>query len=40
MRACARNAQNTGFVSYIKRVEDYPRFEKLADVILHGLKLL
>ena len=40
MRACARNAQNAGFVSYIKRVEDYPRFEKLAQVILHFLIVL
>lgn len=38
MRACARNAQNAGFDSYIKRVEGYPRFEKVAHVILHGLK--
>ena len=38
MRACARNAQYAGFVSYIKRVEDHPRLEKLAHVILHGLE--
>ena len=25
-------------IYYIKRVEDYPRFEKLAHVILHGLE--
>ena len=40
MRACARNAQNAGFVSHIKRVENYPRFEKLAHVIMHGLTRL
>ena len=27
----------TGFVSEIKRVENYPDFEKLAHVIQHGL---
>ena len=28
----------TVFVSYIKRVENYPDFDKLAHVIQHGLQ--
>ena len=30
----------TDFVSEIKRVENYPDFEKLADVIQHGQQRL
>ena len=35
---CRRNIGVTDFVSDIKRVENYPDFEKLAHVIQHGLR--
>ena len=33
-----KNLGVTSFVSQIKRVENYPGFEKLAHVILHGVQ--
>ena len=36
---CRKNIGVTDFVSDIKRVENYPDFEKLAHVIQHGLRL-
>ena len=41
MITCVRNAKKfgvTSFVSQIKRVENYPNFEKLAHVIPHGVQ--
>ena len=36
---CKKNWGSTDFVSEIKRVENYPDFEKFApDVIKHGLQ--
>ena len=35
---CKKKLGVTSFVSEIKRVENYPDFEKLAHVIQHGLR--
>ena len=35
---CKKNLGITSFVSQIKRVENYPDFEKLAHVIPHGVQ--
>jgi len=35
---CKNNWGFTSFVSEIKRVENYPDFDKLANVIQHGLQ--